>query len=306
MRGRATRVVLPTLVVLALVAVVAIAATGSTSAGSNATRRPSESLLDTLLDTLFSLGLVAVVAGAVLLLYGLTQRRAIAEEIRSGRYRRTSLVGWLAFLALFAVFAYFRPQNRPFQTQEAGDALFGGKRPAPAPPGQDPALGYEPSITWVPTAVILGLVLTAVIAYFVAERRARRERHPRADLAEELAAALDDALDDLRGEADARRAVIAAYARLERTLASSGVARRPAETSDEYLARVLNDLTLGSNAITRLTTLFTQAKFSQHAVDTAMKEEAIDSLERVRDELRAAANERPNPDRHVVAVGAPS
>ena len=165
---------------LALVAVVAIAATGSTSAGSNATRPPSESLLDTLLDTLFSLGLVAVVAGAVLLLYGLTQRRAIAEEIRSGRYRRTSLVGWLAFLALFAVFAYFRPQNRPFQTQElAGEmTLFGGKRPAPAPPGQDPALGYEPSLTWVPTAVILGLVLTAVIAYFVAERRARRERHP--------------------------------------------------------------------------------------------------------------------------------
>ena len=108
MRGRATRVVLPTLVVLALVAVVAVAATGSTPGGSNTVRPPSESLLDTLLDTLFSLGLVAVVAGGVLLLYGLTQRRAIAQEIASGRYRRTSLVGWLAFLALFAAFAYFR------------------------------------------------------------------------------------------------------------------------------------------------------------------------------------------------------
>ena len=149
-------------------------------------------------------------------------------------------------------------------------------------------------------------MLTAVIAYFVAERRARHELHPRAKLAEELAAALDDALDDLRGEADARRAVIAAYARLERILASSGIARRPAETSDEYLARVLRDLTLGSNAITRLTSLFTQAKFSQHEVDTAMKEEAIDSLERVRDELRAAANQRQVPDPHAVAVGTPS
>ena len=144
----------------------------------------------------------------------------------------------------------------------------------------------KPSITWVPTAVILGLVLTAVIAYFVAERRARRERTPRAELAEELAAALDDALDDLRAETDPRRAVIAAYARIERVLASSGIARRPAETSDEYLARVLRDLALGSDAIARLTSLFTQAKFSQHEVDTAMKEEAIDSLERVRDELR--------------------
>jgi hypothetical protein len=298
-------VVLPTLVVLALVAVVAIAATGSTPDGSNATRPPSESLLDTLLNTLFNLGLLAVVAGGVLVAYGLTQRRAIGEEVRSGRYRRTSLMGWLAFLALFAAFAYFHPRNRPFQPQEAGDALFGGRR-VPTSPDQDPGRAYEASIQWIPTAVILGLVLTAVIAYFVAERRARRERTPRAELAEELAAALDDALDDLRGEADARRAVIAAYARLERILASSGVARHSAETSDEYLARVLRDLTLGSNAITRLTRLFTQAKFSQHEVDTAMKEEAIDSLERVRDELRAAANERQDPDRHAVAVGARS
>ena len=109
-----------------------------------------------MLDSLFSLGLVAVVAGGVLLLYGLTQRRAIAEEVRSGRYRRTSLTGWLVFLALFAAFAYFRPKNRPFQTQEAGDALF-GKRVAPMLPDQGPVLGYEPSITWVPTAVIFGL-----------------------------------------------------------------------------------------------------------------------------------------------------
>ena len=154
--------------------------------------------------------------------------------------------------------------------------------------------------------IVLGLVLTAVIAYLVAERRARRQRQPRAELAEELAAALDDALDDLRAETDPRRAVIAAYARLERVLASSGIARQSAETSDEYLARVLRELALGSNAITRLTSLFTQAKFSQHEVDTAMKEEAIDSLERVRDELREATNQRRDPDRHAVAVGAPS
>ena len=173
-------------------------------------------------------------------------------------------------------------------------------------PDQAHSLAYEASITWVPTAVILGLVLTAVIAYFVAERRARRERTPRAELAEELAAALDDALDDLRAETDPRRAVIAAYARVERILASSGIARRPAETSDEYLVRVLRDLTIGSDAIVRLTSLFTQAKFSQHEVDTAMKEEAIDSLERVRDELRDRANERRDPDRHAAAVGAPS
>ena len=67
MRGRATRVVLPTLVVMALVAVVAIAAAGSTPGGSNTTRPPSDSLL----DTLFTLGILAIAVGALLLVYGL-------------------------------------------------------------------------------------------------------------------------------------------------------------------------------------------------------------------------------------------
>ncbi len=65
-----------------------------------------------------------------------------------------------------------------------------------------------------------------------------------------------------------------------------------AETSDEYLSRVLRDLELDSGAVERLTRLFTRAKFSQHDVDIAMKEEAIGALEQVRDELRLA-RERP-------------
>ena len=47
-------------------------------------------------------------AGGVLLLYGLTQRKAIAREVASGRYRRTSLVAYLAFMGLFTVIAYWR------------------------------------------------------------------------------------------------------------------------------------------------------------------------------------------------------
>src|SRR5207342_383660 len=107
MRGRATGVALPALAVLVLVGIVAIASTGSTSRGSNASRPPS----DTLLDTLFSLGLVTVLAGGVLLVYGLMQRKAIAREIASGRYRRTTLVGYLGFFGIFVAFSYWRLSN---------------------------------------------------------------------------------------------------------------------------------------------------------------------------------------------------
>ena len=57
-----------------------------------------------------------------------------------------------------------------------------------------------------------------------------------------LADVLDETLDDLRAEADPRRAVIAAYARMERALAAYGLPRSPAEAPDEYLQRILADL----------------------------------------------------------------
>ena len=98
---------------------------------------------------------------------------------------------------------------------------------------------------------------------------------------------LDDTLDDLRAEADPRRAIIAAYARLERVLAANGVARAAVrDRRRSTFAASSPSSSLGSDAVERLTALFARAKFSQHDVDPAMKEEAIGALEQVRDELR--------------------
>jgi hypothetical protein len=72
-------------------------------------------------------------------------------------------------------------------------------------------------------------------------------------------------------------------------LAAHGASRRRAETPYEYLGRVLGELAIDETAVRRLTNLFLEAKFSQHTVGIDMKEEAIDALEHVRDELREAA-----------------
>ncbi len=288
--------VLPALVVLALVAVVGIAATGSTPSGDGATRAPSESLF----DTIFTLGLVAVALGGVLLLYGLTQRKAIAREMASGRHRRTSVAAYVVFFALFTVVTYWRMSEwKGLQPSEEEQVLgLPGEPPVPTLPPETET-SYEPSVSWLPIVVVVVLLLAAVSAYVVAERRANRGRRSGEVLAEQLAVVLDETLDDLRAETDARRAIIAAYARLERVLAANGVAREAAETPDEYLARVLHDLALDPGAVERLTALFTRAKFSQHEVDTAMKEEAIEALGQVRDGLRLV-REEPEP----VAVAA--
>jgi Domain of unknown function (DUF4129) len=282
-RGRATHVVLPALIVLVLVAVVAVAASGSLPRGSSASRAPST----TLLDTLFTLWIVAVVAGGVLLVYGLMQRQAVAKQMATAGYPRVSAVAWIVFFSFLAVLvsAFWRWRPSGFNVVDE-ERPFGGPQ-LPTTTGDAPLKPYEPSLSWLPIIAVVVLVVVAALAYVVAARRSRPPRDPRTVLAEDLAGALDDALDDLRAEADPRRAIIAAYARLERVLAANGVARHASETSDEYLERILHDLELRPEAIGRLTELFTQAKFSHHNVDSTMKDSAIEALEQVRDELRA-------------------
>ena len=43
-----------------------------------------------------------------------------------------------------------------------------------------------------------------------------------------------------------------------------------------------------ADAVSKLTALFERAKFSTHDIDPGMKNDAIDALVEVRDELRAA------------------
>jgi len=287
MRGNTARLLWPVLVVLALVGLVAVAATGSTSGGSGETRRPG----DLLLDTIISLSVVALLPAVVLLVYGLMQRKEIAEEMASGRYKRFGFVSFAGVMLLFLIVTYFRLRNweRPLPEELAGLAVPGLEVAPATPTGAQAESAYEPQFAWIPVLVVVGLAAAGAFAYYLAARRRASSSGVDTDVAEALAVVFDDTLDDLRAESDPRRAVIAAYARLERVLAAHGAARRAAETPEEYLGRILRDLAIDTNAARRLTDLFSRAKFSHHAVDTGMKEEAIEALEHVRDELRQAA-----------------
>lgn len=288
MGGSASRALVPGLAVLTLLGVVAVAASGSAERGSDETRAPADALLDTIL----TLGVVAWVAGAVLLVYGLTQRKAIANEIASGNYRRTGVLGYIAFALLFGIlWHFFKPEYQGSRQSSEGEAesttRFAERLPRP---DRD---GYEADLAWIPVLVLVVLIAIGIGAYFLATRRnATAHDLRRTTLAEEVADSLEDSLDDLRAEADARRAVIAAYARLEQALAASGISRSRHETAEEHVTRVLGRLEVDDGLVTRLAELFAEAKFSHHPVDETMKEEAIAALAQIRDELRAAARRR--------------
>lgn len=138
---------------------------------------------------------------------------------------------------------------------------------------------------WDEVAVLAALLAAAGVAAY-ATRTKRTPKEWRFGQHEQVALALDESLDDLRNEPDVRRAIIAAYARMERALAGAGVPRRPSEAPLEYMARALQQLDASSGAVTRLTDLFERAKFSHHDPDESMRDEAIGALVTVRDELR--------------------
>ena len=288
MRGSVGRALLPVLGVLVLVGVVAVASTGSTPSGTTDGRPPA----DILLDTFFSLALLALVPAAALLVYGLMQRKEIAREMASGRYRRTSVWTYLVLMGIFAAAVYFRLTDFRLDFRGGANEVvdLGSSTQRPAPEG-DPGNGsvYQPELAWIPVLVVVALAAAGIAAYLIASRRRERVAFDERVAVEQVVEILGDDFDDLRAEPDPRRAVIAAYARLEGALASSGLPRRPAETAEEYVARVLGALEVRRGPVRALTGLYERAKFSQHPVDEPMRERAIAALVRIRDELRELA-----------------
>jgi len=289
LRTRHTRALLLAAASVVLVALVAVAASGYRLGGSSSAR-PNSYAVDTILTIVIALYIIAAVAVVVGMFWGgIELRRNPRQETKRQRTWRMIFV-LLAGAALVTVAAeryHLRSHPRPpTETPALGNPSKGAhKKPAATP------AAHHAQLRLAPLLAILGASGIAVAAFLVAERR-RRRRLPRDfNAAEALSDVLDETLDDLRVETDPRRAVIAAYARLERVLGAHGEPRQDADTPEEHLARVLGHLDVDRRAVRRLVDLFVRAKFSQHEVDAGMKDEAIAALEHVRDELRAAAAE---------------
>jgi cbb3-type cytochrome oxidase subunit 3 len=139
-------------------------------------------------------------------------------------------------------------------------------------------------------SLLFGIVVTAG-SVAVYRRRNREELDQQAQLAFALDEVLSDSLDDLRAERDPRKAVIRAYARMEKTFGAYGVPREEHETPLEYVARVLDSLRVSSFAVRRLVQLFERAKFSPHTIEGSMKDDAIEALAGLRAELEQGSLE---------------
>ncbi|MFL6138858.1 MAG: DUF4129 domain-containing protein [Frankiaceae bacterium] len=237
-----------------------------------------------------AIGWVAVVALA-LAVWALTMRGGQPKE-RPARTR----VGWvrsLIVLGSLVVIAFLVASV----IQRHRGSTASSRRPPSTPQRQHRVTGpgvIDPKVAVVGLLAALALTALAVLAVTWWERR-RRDRlgalgsQAADDDAAMLADAIDAAIDDLESERDPRRAVIAAYARMEHALRARGIPRRPWEAPTEYLERVLQELGGQADPVHRLTELFQIAKFSAHEVDEAMRDEAIDALRELRAGLAVPA-----------------
>lgn len=250
-----------------------------------------------------TIGTVAAVALASLVFIARSLPRRPPGEDESERYHEPQklsliLAVLLVVLALTpcailggTLYWLAQPDVQPGIAATAADAA-----PPPPPAIDERPVGPASPLT---TGLIGTLALLAafgslgVVAWLCLADRLQRGVSGVAPRHSPLAAAVEDSLEDLRREPDARAAIIKIYRNFERVLAAAALPRRPWQTPVEFMAAVLGKAPLPPDPVRSLTGLFELARFSQHPVGAAERESAWRSLIEIR---AALERERQTPD----------
>jgi hypothetical protein len=269
---------------MASLALVAVAAAGhAPSSGASQPSAPPSRLLQ---DYIATLALLIVPIGLLITVWLMLLRRIYqdvplkSKEIPLHGVPRP-FIQLAIIIALIAVVLRFVDPNRE------GPAFLPSLGTAERAKATDSRDQYEPQFRWLPMIVVGSLVLGIGGAMVLMAARRRHELLVATPIRETIDEVLAETLDDLRREKDPRKAVIGAYAKMERTLAARGVSRRESEAPVEYLTRILDVVSASGHSVRRLTGLFARARYSPHEIDAKMKEDAIDALTGLRAELAA-------------------
>ena len=188
------------------------------------------------------------------------------------------------------------PLTRPSARPSAGHAGGGGGAHIPVGP-----ILYTLLVVAIMAAVVVSIWLSS---------RLRRPAPPLViedvDRAEELREAVAEGRAALAAVDDARAAIIACYAAMERSLAERGTARGAADTPGELLDRAVAAGTVRGPAARQLTALFYEARFSSHPLRAGQREQASAALDALAAELAdPPAPEGPAPEGPAPAGPAP-
>jgi hypothetical protein len=274
------------LAVTVLLALAGIASHGRPLAGSRG-KGPTATFFDYVATTLV---LFAIVMLAVVL-FSLFGRRVGGGPPRRGRWHLVSaFVSFAGSLLLAYVLVHSGFVQRLHKFEQAL-ARSQHSRPGQLPGAKTPLNARNARLRWDEIGVFIVLIAGTAVVLVASRRTSRVPRPWRIGRKQEVSLAIDESIDDLRNDPDLRRAIVAAYARMEGALGRAGIPRHPAEAPFEYVERALGSLDTSADSVRRLTALFEWAKFSQHEPEPVMRDEAIDALVAVRNELARPVEE---------------
>lgn len=279
------RALLLTTSVALLLAVAAMAANQGLSAdgaeGGHLVAPALPDLFYYLLGAIELLGLVFMVV-----LFGLARRRKDDDHLERFQPRAPWWSKALALLVVAALVATVLTLLRTSADRSAppdrGAPTVSEQPTRPQIDSENPQDRRSSRLLGTAVTVVLFVALMAFALGALVLFRADRPAPPARELHDEIVRQVDAGLVDLETIADARTAIIASYARMQRLLASAGVERRASDAPLEFLRRALGRERLPGDSIAQLTDLFARAKFSHHEVDESMRAAALAALRDVR------------------------
>jgi hypothetical protein len=226
-----------------------------------------------------------------------------------------SLLGVVLVVLLVGVAAGVGPSGLTHGAPR--DGIFHAPRPRPTATsasahGTPPPVQLPRGDSDIPGAEAIGLVLRIALALWMLwllirglvwlqdELASRRDRSPKPlavdfdvledpqRLVEEMARDADEQLELLLG-GEPRNAIVACWERFEEQAERIGLARKSWETSSEFTLRLLDVAAADDEAVSQLAALYREARFSEHEITEANRQEAIALLQRIRESVGAGA-----------------
>lgn len=126
---------------------------------------------------------------------------------------------------------------------------------------------------------------------YLAERTPRHRPKPLENVDFDVLDDPEPLVEEMRRDADdqfalllgghPRNAIVACWDRFEEQAERVNASRRPWETSSEFTLRLLEAVSADSEAVSRLESLYREARFSEHEIDETRRQAAVEALRRI-------------------------
>jgi len=239
------------------------------------------------LPLIWGAALLFLGALVALSIYALVHGRTPSHKRGSSGYLQRLVMLMIVFLGILLL-------GRQLTGPPSGDTTSGGDGGGPGDGGVIPT-DAAGTIAGIPLAVFLvaaffaGLVVLWFVIRLPPSAASPAPARPRVAPQEPAKEAVVDAIRDLEAGGDIRSAILLCFHRFCGLLGARGIQRQASLTPRELEGLAVEQLHVSPEATADLTSLFEEARYSDHALREEHRYRALTSLERIRAALEGAA-----------------